>query len=150
MDGVGNGPYGWTMGDVGGMEDMDWVVNKMGAGWEMWHIFWIEGVRYKVEGVVLEVGCTIPFTNYEKLIWIKKVLFTHFFHQYFQTQIRCSNLRNAESRLDFHLMASSFTYLLLMRSYSLLPFLRDLNNSQYQPHFLQRGHLKSQILKRER
>lgn len=27
MDEVGNGPYGWTMSDIGEMEDMDGVVN---------------------------------------------------------------------------------------------------------------------------
>ena len=33
MDGVGNGPYGWTMGDVGGMEDMDWYGGYGGYGY---------------------------------------------------------------------------------------------------------------------
>ena len=33
MDEVGNGPYGWAMSDIGGMEDMDGVVNIDGDVW---------------------------------------------------------------------------------------------------------------------
>ena len=71
MSGVGNGWYGWGLGDWGWVGDMDGGASD-GYGWWMGDMVYFlkSGGRYK-GWTGLELGGTVPFTNYAFLMYFK-------------------------------------------------------------------------------
>ena len=88
MDEVGNGPYGWTMSDIGEMEDMDGVVNIDEDVWRCGRYGMFFEIRGR-GGIVqrgrgsFRSGATIDplLTMRSSYLQNKKMLFAHFLHQ---------------------------------------------------------------------